>query len=91
MTWDDKGWIRKALVPDSAPDELAQERGMAIGPPDLTLIDWELVRRDLHNELMNRGLHSWRDVQASQNGVSAAIRLVFNRRVIQLYKTEEKL
>lgn len=89
--WLERGYIRRAIVKDNDTDEVAKERGMQIGPPNLENLDWSEIKKDLHNELMTRELYNWRDVQASQDGVSAAVRKIITRRVIELYKLEEKL
>ncbi len=82
------GYKRAWLVKDEDPDELA-EQGIPLTPPDLDLIEWEEVKKDLNNILVERGLFTWKDVQRSQNGVTSAVLTAVKRRVITLYKTRE--
>jgi hypothetical protein len=78
--------VRQALVRDGDPDETAPERGIPNDPPDLDRLDWDTLKRELHNELVKRGLYDFEDVQRQQNGVSLAIRRVITKRVLALYK-----
>lgn len=83
---DERGFVRKALVRNGDPDELAPEHGLPRDPPDLDGLDWEAIKRDLHNELTRRGLYDYQDVQRKQNSVSKAVRTVVTRRLLRLYK-----
>jgi hypothetical protein len=49
------GYIHCRLLPDNEPDESA-EMGIPCEPPDINLLDWEGVKRDLHNLLVEREL-----------------------------------
>ena len=82
------GQKRAYLLRDSDPDHLAPS-GIPLGPPDLDRLDWDALVTELQNLLVDRGLFTWKDVQLSQNGVSASIVTVFKRAIITLYKTEE--
>jgi hypothetical protein len=84
---DDQGRIRRALLKDDDPPELAEQgRGVPQDPPDLEQIDWQAVATDLHNELVVRGLLNFEDVQRQQNGLGAAIRAVLLPRLTRLYR-----
>jgi hypothetical protein len=82
---DSKGYVRQSYIKDDDPDDMAK-KGIRHEPPDLSRIDWGEVERDLHNELVKRGLISWADVQAQQNTLGPAILAVFKRRLIALYR-----
>lgn len=82
---DEKGFNHRSLVRDNDGDNMAPE-GILQDPPDLSRIDWEEVQQELHNMLLSRGLVTWNDVQAAQNGVTSAIVSVLKRRVIHLYR-----
>jgi len=79
---------RAYLVKNEDPDEKAEE-GIQLNPPDLDLLEWEEVKRDLHNMLVDRGLFTWMDVQRAQNGVTASILAAMRKRLITLYKNRE--
>jgi len=85
VTTDKGGYLRAALVRDGDPDSMA-ERGVPFAPPDLNEVDWEGVKRDLHNTLVEQHLFTWADVQRAQSGVASAVRACLHRRVIELYK-----
>jgi len=58
------------------------ECGIPLDPPSLADVGIpEEVKRDLHNELLTRGLITWADVQAQpqQNGVTGTVRVVARR------------
>ena len=82
---DKEGLKRRALVRDADPDSAAS-KGMPAGPPDLELLDWDEVRRQIHNELADAELWTWDDVQRQQNGVSGVVRRVVIDRIIRLYR-----
>lgn len=88
VEWTDaNGYKWRSLVRDDDPDEMAKQ-GILQGPPNLERLDWEAVRRDLHNALVNSGLFSWRDVQEKQ-GLRGPILTALKRRIVTLYKEAE--
>lgn len=87
VTWTDKdGYLHRALVRDTDPDT-AGPRGVPLDPPDLGSLDWEGVRRDLHNSLVSQGIVSWRDLQRADN-IKGLIVSVLKPRVIALFKQQ---
>lgn len=89
VTWtDENGYKHQSLLRDNDPDTDAPN-GILQDPPDLNALDWEGIKRDIHNLLLDRGLITWRDVQASHNGVTAVIQTVMKRRMAELYKLQE--
>ena len=85
--WEDnKGYLRQAYVKDDDSLAMAKKSGIRHEPPDLSEIDWGEVQRELHNELVKRGLITWRDVQVQQNTVGPVLMAVLKRRLISLYR-----
>ena len=82
------GYKRAYWIKNEEPDSAAEE-GIPRSPPDLDNLDWEVVKKDLHNMLVDRGLFTWKDVQRAQNGVTASILAAMKRRVIALYRNRE--
>lgn len=82
---DSYGYRRASLLRDDDPDEI-RESGVLVGPPNLDRLDWDEIKRDLHNELFKRGLFTWHDVQARQTGVKGAVLAVLRKRVAMLYR-----
>ena len=87
---DDKGYKRRRLVRDGDPDTLGM-LGVPEEPPDINQLDWVAIRRDLHNQLMNRKILTWKDVQVAQVGLSAAVRAAIVRPLKMLFREEDKL
>ncbi len=90
VTWTDgNGYRRRAYVRNNDLDEHAPDLGVPADVPDVSLIDWKEVERDLHNLLSDRGYITWADVQLSQNGINTVAVSVLARRIIQLYRQQE--
>lgn len=88
LTWkDEHGYKYRSLVRNGDDNP---EIGLPDNIPDLDQIDWEQVKKELHNRLTENELITWKDVQLSQNGVTSAILSVLKRRIINLYKLEVK-
>lgn len=89
VQWTDKhGYKHRSLVRDDDPDEMASQ-GILQDPPSLDELDWEAIKRDIHNRLVDAGLVSWRDVQ-EKRGLRGAILSSMKRELIQLYREAEK-
>jgi hypothetical protein len=88
VTWEKNGYKHRSIVRDDDPDEMA-EQGILQDPPNLENLDWEGIKQDLHNALVERGLYSWRDVQ-EKRGLRGAILSSTKRRLVQLYREAEK-
>lgn len=89
VTYEDKdGFKRVTLIRDTDPDDVAPS-GIPVGPPDLDLVDWEEVKRDLNNLLVDNGLLTYRDLMAQNSGVSKAVRSCLTSKVVNLFKYME--
>ena len=89
VEWKDSdGYMRRRWVKDDDPDTLGIS-GIPEESPD-DILDWDNIRRNLHNQLMARGLYSFQDVQRSQNGVTAAIRSAVVKPLLALYRQQDK-
>lgn len=82
---DESGHKRVSLVRDTDPDSMAQA-GVPVGPPDINELDWDGIKRELNNLLVDRGLLTYRDVQAAQNGITSSVLAVLKRRIVNLYR-----
>lgn len=90
IEWTDAdGYMRHRLVKDTDPDSL-RDKGIPLEPPDINQLDWSAVRRNLHNQLMARGITTYKDIQRAQNGITAAVRAALAQPLIQLFREEEK-
>jgi len=86
VIWEDaSGYKHRSAVRDWDSDELAMH-GISQDPPTVDDLDWEAIKRDLHNSLVLRGLFDYNDLVREQNGVTGAILSALRGRVIGLYK-----
>lgn len=69
---DAEGYRRRVIVRDADKESDAERIGIPADPPDLAGIDGltDDARRELHNTLSDRGLFTWQDVTAQNNGVT---------------------
>lgn len=89
VVYEDKdGWMRRALVRDSDPDDVAPG-GIPRNPPDLRSLDWEGIMRDINNRLVELGITSWSDWQRAGN-IQNVIASPLKRRVISLLRGQEE-
>jgi hypothetical protein len=82
---DEQGYKHLSFLRDSDPDKVAPQ-GIPYDPPNLDQLDWESVKREIHNELVSRRLIKWDDVKVSQDGVTNVVRSVLTRRILMLYR-----
>jgi len=82
---DETGYKRVSLIRDTDPDSMAQA-GVPVCAPDLEEMDWGALKRELNNALVDRGLYTWQDVQAAQNGITSSVLAVFRKPLVNLYR-----
>lgn len=82
---DEAGYRHRSWLRDDDPDSLASS-GVPCDPPDVKLLDMEVVRQRLHNALVDAELLDWPAVQASGQGLSAAILGALRPQMIDLYR-----
>lgn len=86
VEWQDEGGYKHlSLVRDGDPDEMAPH-GISRDPPDVGELDWQQVRKDLHNLLIDLRLSDWRDVQMSKDGITSAVLGALRRPLSRLYR-----
>jgi hypothetical protein len=87
ITWtDERGMKHRALIRDTDPDSAAPA-GIPLDPPDLDRIDWESLKRELHNMLLDQGIVDWLAWQQQPNVVNH-ITAVVKRHLVALYREE---
>ena len=72
---DPRGYRHRAFVRDTDGDEMARS-GIPADPPDVEDIDWEYVKREIHNALVDNGLFTWNDINKSTVGFNVATSIV---------------
>lgn len=87
---DEDGFEHRSLIRDHDSDEMAPH-----GVPLDTFsvedqIDWESVKRELHNLLVKSGLLTWEDVMRSQHGLKNISYRVFKPHLVRMFKEMNK-
>jgi len=85
---DNDGYRRVVMLRDSDPDSMARA-GIPVSLP-VDDLDWEAIKRDLSNILIDRGLFTLDDVKASKDGLRSAIMYALFRRLGTAYKEKDK-
>ena len=89
VVWTDaRGYRQLSLLRDDMTDDQFL-RGIPIALVDVADVDWSAVQRELHNELVERRLLTWEDVQ-NKGGLRGAVQTVLRREVIRLMKLHSK-
>jgi len=84
---DDKGYLRCAMIKDEDPDIMAKY-GVPVEIPDIVnTIDWDGLKRDLHNALMQANLYTVQDVMKSGQAYAPAM-TVIKRYLHEAYMAE---
>lgn len=86
---DRRGYLRAAQIRDNDPPEMAPH-GIPLDPPDLDQLDWEEIKRDIHNSLVRSRLFTWRDVLRRQNAISGIVARTIKAHIVRLYRIEDQ-
>lgn len=90
VEWIDRnGYKLAALVRDDDPESLA-EAGIPQIPPDLGQLDWEGLKRDLHNALMEAQILTWEDLQKTNANLQGIACRALKRHLVQLYRSDDQ-
>ena len=69
VDWTDNGGFRhRAIVRDTQTANDAPN-GIPLDPPNLDRLDWDAVKRELNNALLEHGIIDWMDYQQHGNVV----------------------
>lgn len=80
---DEEGLRHRSLLLDTDPDEYAPQ-GILQDPPNVEELDWNLIKRTLHNLLVDRELFSTDDIR--RNELQAVVNAALARPLKQLYR-----
>jgi hypothetical protein len=87
VNWTDQnGYKHASLLRDGDSDALAKY-GLPHDPPDLNQINWEDIKKEIWNKLVEQGLYTWSDVQRQGNAIQGVLNSVVRSRIIALYRT----
>ena len=86
LSFEKNGKRYNRLVRDTDTDPSI---GIPQDPPDIELLDWEQIKRDLHNTLLDMKLLSLKDLENdSANLLTSAILSVVRTKLIRLYREQ---
>lgn len=87
VKWTDKdGYHHISLLRDGDPDSLAPQ-GISCDPPNIEDLDWNAIKREIHNLLVDRGITRMNDL--NRDGLNNSIIVPIRRRMIELYRSNE--
>lgn len=88
IQWTDEetGYLHQAWMRNGDKDPT---KGIAHDPPDINRLDWDQIKRNIHNALVNQGLVTWEDIQAKQNAIGGIILAEVRKPLIALYRSND--
>lgn len=86
---DEKGYLHRSLIRDDDPDDMAP-MGLIEDPPLLDELDWDEIKKQIHNGLVERGLFTRADVRKAQNGVTSVVTAAIRRNLILMFRIKEQ-
>ncbi len=84
---DETGRVRCVMLRDED-DENYPEVGIPIEPPPIERVVMESAM-EVQNEFVKRGLLTYKDVVLTQDGVSAVLRDILRKKIVEAYKLKE--
>lgn len=84
------GYKHCAVIPDNEP-VYNYSMGIPCDPPDINQINWEAVKRELHNLLVERELIVMADVNRKPENLKSAANAVLYKRLVALYTNQNSL
>ena len=86
VTYKDKsGLLHRTLIPDGSGDEMA-EYGVPADPPNIHDVDWDYLKREIHNQLVGRGLFTWQDVIGQSCDALQFASTLLKRQLVALFR-----
>lgn len=83
------GFKHLSWIKDNESDDKAKE-GISCDPPDLSRIDWEQVKREINNRMVDMRLTDWDKVVKHQNALGSIINSVIKKQLVFLFREGER-
>lgn len=77
------GWKRRSMIKDDDSERNASY-GIPSGPPDISMMDWDSILRDVNNTLVDYGIFTWDDAIRNKTGWQAALNVIKRALVSEL-------
>ncbi len=90
ITWQDsKGYLHQAVVREQdGLEEALQGQGLPADPPDVSLIDWAVVQRELHNALVQHKVLTIEQIQSSNAPLGIICVKALKGELLRLYRQQ---
>lgn len=82
---DSDGYNQASLVRDTDSNPTL---GLLQSPPDIRQLDWEQIKKDIHNKLLERGLITLRDIQIRNVEFNQVVMSSVVKPIFGLYQKE---
>lgn len=82
---DGDGYAYNSLIRDG---DIDPSIGLIQSPPDLRLLDWESIAKNIHNALLERGLLTINDIQIRQTEFNQIILAKVAKQIFKLYQEQ---
>ena len=83
---DPNGYKHLYYIKDNDPDTA---RGILADPPNIEALDWDAIKKEIHNGLVDNKLVQLLDIRRSNSGLNNIILRAFQRRILDLYRSIE--
>lgn len=90
VTWtDENGYYHQSWLKDHEPDDLAPQ-GLLNDPPSLDILDWDEIKRTIHNRLVQQGIRDWSDIQRNQKSITGIVNSTMKNYITALFRSAER-
>lgn len=87
---DEAGYKRRVAIRDSDGDDVALAgNGIPSGPPDVRDIDWEAMKLEINNYLVDNKLFTWKDLERDKGALNNIFAII-KRKIAWAYLADEK-
>lgn len=87
VTYEDtNGYKHKSLIRDNDTDPSI---GLLQSPPNMELLEWDVIKVTLHNMLLEKGLISLNDIQIRTNEFNQCVLSAVGKPLFRLYQQQE--
>lgn len=84
---DENGYKHLAYVKEGTHLNGNAPVGIGADPPDINRLDWEQIKREIHNQMVEQRLLTWDDIQKHQNALAGIVLGVVRKQIVALYRS----
>lgn len=83
---DENGYKHLYYIKDI---DLDTAKGIPADPPNINELDWDAIKREIHNALIDARLIQLQNIRRSNSGLDNILLKPIKRRLIELYRSIE--